>query len=227
LPAVIIGNIAQGRAGQYARLADSQDSALIEPVINLPRDQSDWLDGDIIDISDAEVVEFEIRHPGGESVRAVKASADDENFELQAVPADREIKSEWGVNAPANALAALELQAVVPATQLDWDDAIRFRLLTADGLTVEADLLTIEKEGEAGDQPEQWIRLQASVYQESDGSAADGSEPAAETGARAEQINSRVGGWAYRIPAYRFDSMTRSMEDLLKPAGDENEPAAL
>ena len=65
LPAVIVGNLAQGRGGQYARLVGSQNSVLIEPAIDLLKDKNDWLDKNIVDISDAEVVEFEISHPAG------------------------------------------------------------------------------------------------------------------------------------------------------------------
>jgi hypothetical protein len=36
------------------------------------------------------------------------------------------------------------------------------------------------------------------------------------TSARAETINKRVTGWAYRIPEYTFDSMTRRKDDLLQ-----------
>lgn len=230
LPAVIVGNLAQGREGQYARLADAAGSVLFEPALDLSREQSGWLDRGIIDISDAEVVEYEIVHPGGDTVRALKASADDENFALQDVPAGRKVKSDWNVNAPANALAALELEAVVPDTQMDWDGATRFRILTADGLTADVEVISVESEtgSEAdGGQPERWIRIQAGAYAGSDDAGA-GEEPAsAETLERAEAINGRVRGWAYRVPAYRSDSMTRSMDDLLQPAGDDNEPPAL
>jgi hypothetical protein len=219
-PAVIIGNQAQGRGGQYARLAGSDSSVLIDLTIDLPKEQSDWLDKKIVDISDAEVVEFEIIHPGGESVRAVKASADDENFDLQNVPDDREIESDWSVNAPANSLAALELQAVIPAAQLNWDNAVRFRLLTADGLTVDTEILTVENGAEPDGPAEQWIRLQAELYSPADGSQVNQAQQASETATRAEQLNNRTKGWAYQIPGYRVEPMTRHMENLLKSTSE-------
>lgn len=227
LPALVLGNQAQGRDGQYARLAGSGKSVLINPVIDVPRAPNDWLDREIIDISDAEVVEYEISRSGQASVRAIKASADDENFELENVPGNREIVSEWGVNAPANALAALELQAALPADQFNWDDATRLRILTADGLLVETQILSIKEGKEDGYPPEQWIRLQAGVYSAEDRKVASEAVPPAETTQRAEQLNNRFQGWAYRIPAYRIDSMTRTLEDLLKPASEEHEPSAL
>lgn len=221
LAAVIIGNRAQGRDGQYARLRDSAESVLVDTRIDVPREQSSWLDKSIVDVTDAEVVEFEIIHPDGEFIKATRTSADDENFELQNPPADREINSEWTVNAPANSLAALDLQGVVPAALLDWESATRFRILTADGLMVEAELLVVPGGAGEGAQSEHWMRLNGGVYTTAVGSMADGEADKTATFARAEEINSRVNGWAYRIPGYRFDSMTRRMEDLLQPAGED------
>jgi hypothetical protein len=227
LPAVIIGNSAQGREGQYARLKDSAKSVLIGTRIDVPGDRIAWLDKAIVDIAEAEVVEYEIIHPGGESIKAVKASADDENFDLQALPEGREIKSDWAVNAPANSLAALELQAVVPASQMDWENASRFRILTADGLMLDLELLTVPGPGGEEASSGQWLRLEAGVYTTAVGSVADDETNESATLARAEEINRRAGGWAYRVPGYRVESMTRRMDDLLQPAGGDDEPSAL
>jgi hypothetical protein len=221
LAALIIGKNAQGRDGQYARLRDSAESALIDQRLDLPTQRSDWLDKDIIDISDAEVVEVGVDHPDGESIKAVKASADDENFVLQDIPEGQEIKSEWSVNALAGALADLSLESVVPDSELDWSDAVRFRLLTADGLLLESELLAVEAvaEAEIADQAaagEHWIRMHAGLYATGVGTGVEAAEDGSGTGARAETINKRVNGWAYRIPRYKFDSMTKRNSDLLQ-----------
>ena len=217
LPAVIVGNSAQGREGQYARLQGQAQSALINRPLDLPRERADWLDRDIIDVSDAEVVEYEIMLPGEGSVLASKVSADDENFSLQNIPEGREVVSEWAVNAPANTLASLTLDEVVAEEQIDWTDPVQFRLLTADGLQVEADLLarTPEDADEAAD-PQHWIRLRAGIYTTAVDNAVEADETDQEALQRASKINSRVQGWAYRIPKYRYDSMSKRMADMLK-----------
>jgi hypothetical protein len=227
LPAVIIGNSAQGRDGHYARLRDSAKSVLINTRIDVPGEAIEWLDRAIVDVADAEVVEYEIIHPDGESVKAKKASADDENFELQNVPEGREIKSEWSVNAPANALAALEFEAVAPATQLDWEDAARFRVLTADGLQLEVKMLALQPGEEEEGLTEHWLRLDAGDYGAAAGTVGDGAGESSAALARAQEVNGRVAGWAYRIPAYRYDSMARRMEDLLQQAEGDGEPPSL
>ena len=217
LPALIIGKSAQGRDGQYARLRDSTASMLLDRRIDVSAVRSDWLDKTIVDISDAEVVEVEIKHPDGESIKALKFSADDENFKLQDIPDGMEIKSDWTVNTLGGALAALSLDSVAPDGDLDWNNAIRFRLLTADGLLLEAELLAINADETT--EKEYWIRLQAGLYTTAVESSIEEVDEAGKTSERAESINQRVAGWAYRIPSYTFDSMTRRSDDLLQPAG--------
>jgi hypothetical protein len=245
LPAVIVGKRAQGRAGQYVRLEGTAASALVDRELDLPSSASDWLDKDIVDISDSEVVEVEIGHADGERVAAAKASADDEDFQLQEIPEGREIRSAWTVNSLANSLSAMTLEAVAREDAVDWSGATRFGLVTADGLRVDVDLAAQppadagEADDEAGDADrEYWIRLQASLYRtavgraveapEAEGTEQEGSgeeaptdeqpadeQPVDETEARAREINQRVSGWAYRIPQYKFDAMNKRMEDLL------------
>ena len=214
LPTLIVGNSAQGRAGQYVRLRDSAESALIDRRLDVSAQRSDWLDKTIIDISDAEVVEVEITHPDGESIKAFKYSADDENFKLQDIPEGMEIKSEWTVNALAGALVDLSLESVAPDTGFDWNDVVRFRLLTADGLLLEAELLALNADETT--EGEYWIRLQAGMYTTAIGGSVEAVGDTSGTVTRAEAINQRVRGWAYRIPGYTFNSMTRSKDDLLQ-----------
>ena len=221
LPALIIGKNAQGREGQYARLRDAAEAVLIDQRLDVPMEQSDWLDQMVIDIPDAEVVEVRINHPDGESIQANRASADDEDFLLQDIPEGMEVKSAWGVNGLAGALAALSLDYVVPEDDLDWANAIRYSLLSADGLLVEAQLLAIETSAEAEmvDEPAQseyWLRLQAGLYTTALGSDVETVGDNKAAGTRAEVINSRTKGWAYHIPRYKFDSMTRRKDDLLQ-----------
>ena len=222
LPAVIVGKNAQARNGRYVRLQDSPDSALIDRDLDLPRELQDWLDRDIISIPETEVVEVEINHPDGDRVLARKLAVDDENFELEAIPEGFVVKSDWTVNSLANSLAALQLESVLPVSEIDWGGAIGFRLVTADGLQVEADLVErndeaqgMEGEGETAEN-EHWLRLAGGLYHTALESGVEQAEDISGARDRAGEINLRTGGWAYRIPTYKFDSMTKRMDDLLK-----------
>jgi hypothetical protein len=216
LPALVVGNRAQGRDGHYVRLKDAADSVLIDRSLEVPRETMGWLDKNIVHVADTEVVEVEIVHADGDRIVARKTSADDENFALQDIPEGREIKSDWAVDSLANGLASLTFEAVVPADELDWSDSIRFGLVTADGLRIDAELVPVEAmDGGEQTDPEYWIRLQAGLYQTAVESAVTPSPEGDEAAQRADTINRRVGGWAYRIPKYKYDAMTKRMADLL------------
>lgn len=239
---LLVGNAAEGREGQYVRLLDGDQALLIDRQLTLPAEARDWLQRNIIDVSDAEVVEFSVVHADGSRLEASKASADDDNFTLQDIPAGREILSAWSVNSIANALSNLQLDAVAPVDSVDFSTATRFQLLTAGGLQVLAELTKVDEQN--------WLRITASPYEQdgADDSAntdaaeseseskrdpdavakdakaeevahtggKDADEPEVDAAERAKEINQRVSGWAYAIPAYKADVMTKRLDDLLK-----------
>lgn len=242
--AILVGNPAEGREGHYVRLADGDRALLIDQQLNLPTETRDWLLREIIDIPDAEVVEYKLQHADGSEIRAVKVSADDDDFQLQDIPDGRAVLSAWSVNSMANALSNLQLDSVAAADTLDFSAARQFRLLTADGLEVQAELIAVEEQD--------WLRLSASVHateaaetvpetaveaqqdmadpdgvqtdQNTDaGSTADVGDAELENEAgsdvqqRVDEINQRVSGWAYAIPSFKADAMNKQLEDLLKP----------
>jgi hypothetical protein len=103
---------------------------------------------------------------------------------------------------------------VAPDSDFDWSDAVRFKVLTADGLLLESELIALSADEAA--EGEYWIRLQAGLYTTAVESSVEAADDASGTGARAKTINERVRGWAYRIPGYTFESMTRRKDDLLQ-----------
>jgi len=180
--AILVGNSAEGREGHYVRLADGDRALLIDQQLGLPPEAKDWLQRDIINVSDAEVVEYSLQHADGSEIRAVKASADDDDFVLENIPQGREVLSAWSVNSMANALSNLQLDSVAEAETLDFSAARQFRLLTADGLEVQAQLIEVEEQD--------WLRLSASVYARQ--AADDVAEDAAGLGVKAEAKEDRA-----------------------------------
>ncbi len=213
LPSLIVGNKAQGRVGQYVRLPGNAKSLLIDRVLTVPTDMLQWLDRDVVDIQGAELVELSITHPDGEQVLLKKISADDVDFQLQNIPEGREIKSNWAANSIGGGMASLRLDAVVPEGDIDWSDAVKITALTADGLQISAKLVST--------QDQHWISLRASAYEpiragEPDESGAE-TPVSTESLDRANRISDRVTAWAYAIPQYKAEVLTKRMEDLLQP----------
>jgi hypothetical protein len=178
----------------------------------MPGDMQQWLEREIIDVQQGELVEVSVTHPDGEQILLQKVSADDADFELQMIPEGREIKSSYAVNSIGGGMASLRLDAVVPASDIDWSDAVNVSLLTADGLQVSAKLVSREDQ--------HWISLSASAYQPA--GSGEPVETVTETDAslelaeRVKRINQRVTGWAYRIPQHKSEVLTKRMDDLIK-----------
>lgn len=220
--AVILGDRAQGRTGQYARLNDQAGSVLLDREFDIASQALDWADREIIDINSAEVAEVEVIHPDGERVLVTKISADQADFELAGLPEDRELKSSWAVNSLGSILSLLEMKSVRPAGTTDWGTAVRTRLLTFSGMEIMAQWLAQDDE--------YLLRLEAShpaaavtANGAGDEAAGDSATQAAEQQVMVEvaqavdDINQRVSGWVYSIEKYKFDAVAKKPEDLLKP----------
>lgn len=216
---LLIGHAAQGRQGHYVRFAGDDQALLIDRTVEVATETKDWLDRSIIDLKEAEVVEVTITHADGEQVSVRKNSADEQNFTLQGLPKGRETQSSWGVNALGGSLSGLVMDEVVADSEIDWSQANHVRVLTADGLEITAELVKSEEKS--------WLRLAASAYapehkvtrtdEEKPDAAPMEEVAAAELGKRVESINRRVGAWAYAIPDYKAEVMSKRLEDLLKP----------
>ena len=75
----------------------------------------------------------------------------------------------------------------------------------------------LERTGpEEGSDSEFWIQLEAQLFTTGIGAALEDESAEKDTRERASAINERVRGWAYRIPQYKYNAMSRRMEDLLK-----------
>jgi dsDNA-binding SOS-regulon protein len=249
---LLIGNTAQGRDGQYVRFPDKDQALLIDKTLEVAAELRDWLQRDIVDVADSEVVEVTIIHPDGEQLSVSKTSADDQDFTLQGLPEGRETQSSWSVNELGGSLSGLVLDQVTADSNIDWSQATHLHLLTADGVEFNADLAESDQKS--------WIRLVASLHtpqtdttavgdngqpsEAEEASVAEapvteeaptGEAPEEEVGTAAAEsaekdsaervasINRRIQGWAYAIPQYKFQAMNKHLEDLLKPLEDKQE----
>lgn len=215
---ILIGHEAQGRPGQYVRLQDTAGSVLVDRVIEVSRQTLDWADSTIIDVNSSEVAEVEIFHPSAERILIMRISADQTDFDLAGLPANREIKNSWAVNSLGSVFSLLNMESVRPDDAVDWTDAVKLRLLMFSGVEVLADLVVLEDE--------YLLRLKAShpaasVYREESTGTKEQQEleerVAVEIAKRVEAINLKSADWAYSISKQKFDAMVKKPEDLLKP----------
>ncbi len=218
---ILIGHQTQGRQGQYVRLLDQAASAEIDRRLDVSTELLDWVDSSIIDIGSSEVAEVEIIHPRGDKLLVMRISADQTDFDFAGLPEDREIKSSWAVNSLGSVLSMLELETVKAADGIDWDDAVRMRLLMFSGVEIIVELI------ESDDQ--HLLRLQANhpaakvvTNQASENSATAEQQEIekralADIAARVAEINQKTHAWVYGISKRKYDAMAKKPEDVLKP----------
>jgi hypothetical protein len=227
LPAIILGN-AEGATYRYARRAGEAQSFLIDRNPDFPRAAAQWVDVGVVDVRGDRIKQVTITHADGEVVGLSKTGPELTNFEVAAIPAGRELSYPGVANVIGNALRELNLEDVEPAAANPAVDPTIVEYRTFDGLVVR---VTGVKRND-----ESWVSFEASVDAEQAAVAAaaaapapaapEGGAPPAEgapaaattpdPAAEAERINSKVGGWRYKIAGFQYDQMTRRMADLLK-----------
>ena len=231
---VILGDV-EGTSQRYARRADEAESLLIDRDPELPRSAPQWLQTGILDIRADRVREITVEHVDGERVRIYKDEAGQTNYSVDAVPEGRELQYAGVANVTGNVLRELALEDVERALDDGSEPGITTRFRTFDGLVVtargyqrgEENWLEFEASVDAGPAAGQGVESAAEDSgepAEASVETTDGVEPAdpgnagADPAAEAETINATVAGWRYRIPSYKYEQMTRRMEDLLSDA---------
>jgi hypothetical protein len=227
-----------GSGQRYARLADSEQSVLIDRNPEVARDPADWVEPSIIDIAASRIASVDIRHADGEELKLSKSSPEETNFAVANIPEGRELQYASIANVTGGVLERLNLEAVAAAAEPLADPVAVIDFTTFDGLVVTVDV-------SANGDEDPWLRFSASAAEddtvlteteleitETDVAATAAedvpatqaaSSEAADIAAEAAAINARLGDWRYRIADYQLSQLTRRMDDLLRalPEADE------
>lgn len=215
LPALIIGHEAAGPGGRYVRLESEEQSWLIDQELDVPDTSLDWLERRVMDIPRADIESVLIRHPDGEVVQL--RSADSENgtsqFVLWDVPEGREAEPAWQLAQVADGLANVRLDAVRPAGDIP-DDAVRALYVTREGLEFVVSLFS-------DDESRHWAHFQVTADTPPLGEDEHLTGEDSNTLIDAVAVDGRLSPWFFMLPASKFESMTRRMEDLLVAEEEE------
>ena len=239
---VIIGD-SEGASQTYVREVGQAQSFLIDRDPQVGHNTTDWLATEILAIPGSRVARVTVTHPDGEVVSVSKADAGQTNFDVAAIPPDRELQYASVANVMGTVISNLNLQDVESRGGTDVPITVT-EFLTFDGLAITAESFEREDEGwvafrvdyrPPAEEPDADAETEAVPEPEpvaDDTSDEDAADDAAEdddgvdVAAEAQQLDQRLAGWRYRIASYQFDQMTRRMDDLLRdlpeePAEDE------
>ena len=203
---VIVGKTSSGKSG-YVRVAGTAASLLAAPLLAPDADPKSWLERALIDLPAARVRSVEEKPSDGPAFAATRDKKEQPDFIVAPIPKGRLLTSAGAADSIAGSLSSLTLDDVRKSAAPADARASRALFRTFDGLEIE---VTGRKDGARG-----LITLAA---------RASGKDAEAE----AHALSTRLAGWEFEIPEYKYGAIFRTLEDLLqpKPAKAAAKPAA-
>jgi hypothetical protein len=193
---LIVGKTSSAKSG-YVRVAGTAPSLLAAPLLTPDADPKSWLERTLVDLPAARIRQLDEKPAApGPAFSATREKKEQPDFTVAPLPKGRLLTSAGAADSIAGALAALTLDDVQKAGAAADAKAARAVFRTFDGLEVE---VTGHKDG---------ARALIAI-------AARAATKDAE--AEAHALNTRLGGWEFEIPEYKYGAIFRSLEDLLQP----------
>jgi hypothetical protein len=219
----------------YARIADNDQSVLIDRNPEIARDPGDWVVTDIINVASDRVQRVEITQANEAKLVIRKDAPGTGDFIVDGIPEGRELQYAGVANVTAGLLQNLRLDDVQPATDELTGPVVISEFWMFDGLVVTVATTGVGDDAwltfDARFEPDHALSFAgaqaagdlgaAESSDEPDEAGADPASPADSARAEAEIINGRLADWRYRIPSYQLSQLTRRIEDLLKPQTTE------
>lgn len=201
--ALIVGKPSGAKSG-YVRVANAPQSFLAAPLLTVDAAPKSWLVTALLDLPAERLREIEERPAEGAAYSATKQKTDDAHFIVKPVPKGRELSGPGAADSLAAALSALTLEDVAKATAAD-PKAPRAFFRTFDGLELE---VAGRKDGN---------RALVSL-------SARATTPAANE--EAQHLKTRLDGWEFEIPDYKYAAIFTPLTELLKPVPEPPAKAA-
>jgi hypothetical protein len=239
LASVIVGDTAPGRgtgleAGSHVyvrRTGEAQTyeaKSRIDVRSTLDPDPMSWLTREVNGLTSDRVKSVTVSREGGDKIVIFKDKKEEPDYKLANMPAGRELKYA-GALAPvatASGLVNFDDVAKVADVAQGGTPVGTAEYTTWDGLVLTAETST--KDGKS------WVTF-AARYDEPDPVPSDqpppekkeGEKTAADLKKEADELNAKLGSWAFSVPEYKAKQIVTTLDELLKPEEKKPEtPAA-
>jgi hypothetical protein len=203
----------QGNAGDatFVRRAGEDQVWLVQGRIAVEREPAKWLAHRVADVARERVSHATIV-AGGARIDVSRAKPDQKDFDLKPIPDGKKVKSEFDVNLVAGAIENLDLEDVRKADGLVFVPERDFaEYTTFDGLVVRVEFAT---EG-----ADTWARFKAHAAAPATPVEGDKLKSPEDVAKEVAAIEKNLHGWAFRLPAYKVETMTRKIADLVDDKG--------
>ncbi len=203
--ALIVGKTSSGKSG-FVRVAGTTPSLLAAPLLTPDADPKSWLERSLVDLPETRIRQVDEKPADGEAFSATRDKKEQPDFTVAPIPKGRLLTSAGAADSIAAALSALTLEDVQKAPGPANPKAARAVFRTFDGLELE---VAGRKDGARS-----LITLAAR-------------STAKDAAAEAQALNTRLAGWEFEIPDYKYGAIFRTLEDLLQPRPEKPvKPAA-
>lgn len=193
LAEVVLGSVATGRKGQYARLANESQVWLIDQSADVPATAAAWLDRQIADINGADITAVDF---GGVKLQR---AGDDKPLQLVAMPAGRELTYDGVTAAAAQALSSLQLQDVTTADAAALPKPVATAVFTT---TAKATVtVTAYRRDDRN-----YLTLRAAALEQADDAARK----------QVETWNAAWLPWVYEVDTYTYNKFVKTLNDFTK-----------
>ncbi|HEV8014109.1 MAG TPA: DUF4340 domain-containing protein [Stellaceae bacterium] len=184
-----------GEGGVYVRKPGSAQSWLARGNLDLAGNTADWLDKTLLDLPLVQVKQAVLTQPDGSSVTIARDKPTDK-LQLAAMPKDKKLKYDSVLDDAAGTLAALQLDDVAPAKDVDFPKTgvSHAQFVAFNGLTITVDI--VDKDGKS------WAKFTAS-------GTGDGEKLAAD-------LNAKLSPWVYALAGDKAKTLRDKLDDLVE-----------
>jgi len=217
----------------YVRKPDEQQSWSALGLLSVEKKLTDWLNKEIINVDEQRVRQVTISHPESEQLTFSKKQPQDSDYTLAEMPEHATLTSPQVLKQVANGLSFLNLEDVLPATEVEFsqNSVTKTMFTTFDGL--EVTILILSKEGKHYAQfsarfvPETIVKPQTEEQGDKTAKSEEKSEAdqQKEVEQEANTLNAKFNTWVFVLPDYKANLFAKQRDDLITvtvPKTDES-----
>lgn len=218
---LIVGKQGVGARSMYVRRAGEPQSWLINATLDTSETPEAWLRKDIIDVSADRMQSASVETKGAKPYTAAKAARADTNFAVEGLPKGKSLSAPTAANSVAMALTGLGLSDVRAASAFQaTPPAAHATFKTFDGLVVAADGWVQDGKHYVALRPS-FDAAQAERFKVATAPAEEKKDEAPQPAAPnveedAKKAAAKVTGWVYEIPDYKYESLFKPLDQLVK-----------
>ena len=218
-----LSSAASDSHGLYVRLPGKKQALLVETNLKASVKVADWIDRDLVNISPDRISTINIDHGGNQDVsfRRVK---DKKDLVLENIPNGKRARSDYTLNRMEGILENVRIDNVTADTKIRFpDSAVTTSVTTTDGLSAVITSAALEDKHyakftfqyTAPANPEKESAAGNKTDEDKEKAKTD-SKKTIDAASQAAELSAKTVGWVYQIPAYKYDTFTRKLNDLVE-----------